>query len=137
MRFAASDFAGAAIRNDSGVWREHTGLMVAELEADDGTGVEIRQELIASLNRLFNFDVVRQQQGLEGGEVVRLQSPPHPNLLDEDEVRLGVEVFGDRALLREDRHDARGEQREEENWLHGWEFNLKGLDCILHSGGGI
>jgi hypothetical protein len=34
--------------------------------------------------------------------------------------------------LAEDRGEARGEQREQEDWLHGWEFNLNALDCILH-----
>src|SRR3981189_199003 len=106
--------------------------MVAELEADDGARVEIRHKLIAGLDGLFHLDVVRQQHRLEGAEIVRLQRSPHPDLLDEDEVRLGVDVFGC-DLLRENRGEARGEQREEEeNWLHGWEFNRNALDCILH-----
>jgi hypothetical protein len=34
--------------------------------------------------------------------------------------------------LGEHRGDARGEQRKDKDWLHGWEFNLSGPDCILH-----
>jgi hypothetical protein len=29
--------------------------------------------------------------------------------------------------------DARGEQHEDKDWLHGCAFNLNGPDCILHS----
>jgi hypothetical protein len=34
--------------------------------------------------------------------------------------------------LGEDHGEARGEQHEQEDCLHGWEFNLNALDCILH-----
>src|SRR5258705_9484624 len=106
--------------------------MVAKLEADDGADVEIRHELIAGLNRFFHLNVVRQQQRLEGAEIVGLERSPHPDLLDKDEVRLGVDVFGGCDLLRGGRGEARGEQSEEEDWRHGWESNLNVLDCILH-----
>jgi hypothetical protein len=132
VRFAASDFAGAAIGNDGRVGREHAGLMIAELEADHRADVEIRHELVAGLNRFFHLDVIRQQHRLEGAEIVRLQRSPHPDLLDEDEVRLGVDVFGGRDLLGADNGEARGEQHEQEDCLHGSEFNLNAPDCILH-----
>ncbi len=105
--------------------------MVVELEADDGARVEVRHKLSASLDSFFNLDIVRQQKRLEGAEVVRLQRSPHPDLLDKDECRLSVELFGGAHLLARHRRDARGEQSKNEDWLHGWEFNPNARNCIL------
>jgi hypothetical protein len=129
----ANGFAQAAIRNDSDLRREHPKLMVANLEADQRAGVKAFHDLLARLDGLFDVEKVREQQGVEGSKIVVLQRLPPMDLLDEDEVRLGVDVFGSRDLLGGHRGDARGEQHEDKDWLHGCEFNPNGPDCILHS----
>ena len=115
VRLAACDFTGATIGNHGRICCEHSGLMVAELEADDDAGVQIRHQLIASLDCLFDLEVVRQQERLKRTQIVRLQHPPHPDLLNEDKVRFGVDVFGGCHLLSADRHDARRKQSEDED----------------------
>src|ERR1700712_4629520 len=107
--------------------------MVANLKADQSAGVEALHDLLARLNRLFDVEKVRQQQGVESSKIVALQRLPPMDLLDKNEVRLSVDVFRRRDLLAKHRGDARGEQHENKNWLHGCEFNLNGPDCILHS----
>jgi hypothetical protein len=126
MALTAGGFAGAAIGKDSGVGREHTELMVAHLGADQGAGAQIRHDLFARLDRLFDVKEVRKEEGLEGGEVVVLEGLPQIELLDKEEVRLSAEgwagrgLFG-RALLSRGLlggSENHREQGEDESWLH-------------------
>jgi len=94
VALAADGFGGEAVGENGDVRRDHAELMVADLGAGEGAGVEVLHDLIASLDGPFDVEEVREKQGMERGEIVRLKCLPQIDLLDEDEVGLGVEGGG-------------------------------------------
>jgi hypothetical protein len=50
-------------------------------KVDEGAGVEIRDDLITGLDRLFNFEEVGDEQGFERAEIVRPERLPQIDLL--------------------------------------------------------